>query len=126
MNRWTIWCLTALLTTATAAADSLDDENTLVLTATAYNSLPEQTSAAPNIGAWGDPLASGMRVVAVSRDLIAMGLTRGVEVTIEGLPGTFRVLDKMAPRWKRRIDIYMGKDIARARHWGVRRVRIHW
>ena len=38
----------------------------------------------------------------------------------------YRVLDKMPSRWRRKIDIYMGEDVAAARAWGVRRVRIRW
>jgi 3D (Asp-Asp-Asp) domain-containing protein len=47
-------------------------------------------------------------------------------VTIEGLPGTYRVLDKMHGRWKNKIDIYMGNDIQAAKNWGKRKVVISW
>ena len=98
----------------------------LVVTATAYNSLPGQTQGDPNVAAWGDRLEPGMRAIAVSRDLLALGLGRGTLVQIEGLPGDYRVLDKTAARWKRRIDIYMGEDVVAAKRWGVREVRIRW
>ena len=88
--------------------------------------MPHQTNSEPWIGAWGDRLETDMKVIAVSRDLLEEGLTRGVEVEIEGRSGTYRVLDKMGRRWKRRIDIYMGEDVDAAREWGVREVRIHW
>ena len=94
--------------------------------ATAYNSVPEQTDDTPNIAAWGDRIEPGMKIIAVSRDLIPMGLTRRTRVTIEGIEGEFLVLDKMNKRWKRRIDLYMGKDIRAARQWGVKQVRIQW
>ena len=67
-----------------------------------------------------------MRVIAVSRDLLALGLTRGVEVTIDGVDGTWIVMDKMAKRWRRRIDLYMGEDVRAAREWGRRTVTISW
>lgn len=67
-----------------------------------------------------------MRAVAVSRDLVARGLTRGVKVEIEGLPGRYVVRDKLARRWKQRIDIYMGDDVEAAKEWGRRVVRIRW
>ena len=67
-----------------------------------------------------------MRSIAVSRDLIALGLTHGVEVEISGLPGVYVVRDKMAKRWSRKIDIYMGEDVKAARRWGRRRVEIRW
>ncbi len=98
----------------------------LVVTATAYNSLPEQTSGDPSRGAWGDRLKPGMRTIAVSRDLLRLGLRRGTKVRIEGLPGEYTVLDKTAARWRRRIDIYMGTDREAALRWGKRSVRIVW
>ena len=97
-----------------------------MVTATAYNSLPQQTDRRPDIGAWGDRISPGMKVVAVSADLVAEGLERGVRVRIEGLPGEYVVLDRMPARWARRIDIYMGTDAASARAWGQRRVWVYW
>jgi len=67
-----------------------------------------------------------MKAIAVSRDLIERGLRHGVAVTIEGLPGEYVVMDKMAARWRRKIDIYMGEDVEAARRWGVRQLTIHW
>ena len=101
-------------------------EQSLKVTATAYNSLPGQTRGDPALAAWGDQLEPGMKAIAVSRDLLELGLTHGVEVRIEGLSGRYRVLDKMAKRWQRKIDIYMGTNIQAARAWGRKTVRIHW
>ena len=98
----------------------------LVVTATAYNAVPEQTDGHPEIGAWGDRLRPGMRAIAVSPDLLALGLVRNSRVRIEGLRGEYRVLDKMPRRWRRRIDIFMGVDRRAARTWGKRSVRIEW
>jgi len=98
----------------------------LEVAATAYNSLPGQTEDNPHVTAWGDRLAEGDRAIAVSPDLIDLGLTRGVEVEIQGLEGAYRVLDKMPPRWTRRIDIYMGRDLEAALAWGRRTVLIRW
>ncbi len=103
-----------------------EDRSSLEVTATAYTSHTAETNAQPNLAAWGDRLEPGMRAIAVSRDLLNMGLTHGTEVEIEGLPGTYRVLDKMNARWHKRIDIYMGKDIAAAREWGRQKVTIYW
>lgn len=102
-------------------------EDSIEVTATAYNSHPSQTDDTPNVAAWGDRLQPGMRSIAVSRDLIRLGFVRGARVRIEGFPGRrFVVLDKMHYRWRRRIDIYMGDDIEAAREWGRRRVRVYW
>lgn len=101
-------------------------ERTLEVKASAYTSHANQTSDQPWIAAWGDTLDPDMKVIAVSRDLIELGLTRGMRVRIDGLPGEYVVLDKMAKRWSRKIDIYMGEDVTSARQWGVRKVRIRW
>lgn len=97
-------------------------ELTLEVTATAYAS---DADGEPAIAAWGDRLKPGMNVIAVSRDLLRQGICAGDSVRIEGLEGTFRVLDKMNKRWKRRIDIYMGHDREAALDWGKRKVLIH-
>lgn len=98
----------------------------LRVTATAYNSLPSQGVGRGTHGAWGDRLKPGTKTIAVSRDLLALGLTRGVEVEIVGLPGRYTVMDRLPSRWSRRIDIYMGTDVRAARRWGRRDVQIRW
>lgn len=100
----------------------------LNVSATAYNSVPWQTTAEkPSIAAWGDELKPGMRAIAVSRDLISQGLTHGARVKIEGMPGVYVVRDKMNSRWRKKIDIYMGKDIDAAREFGIRHdLQITW
>jgi 3D (Asp-Asp-Asp) domain-containing protein len=100
--------------------------HTREVVASAYNSLAGQTGPQPSVAAWGDRLEPGMRAVAVSRDLLEIGLTRGARVWIDGLEGEYVVLDKMAKRWRNKIDIYMGEDVAAARRWGVREVKIRW
>lgn len=101
-------------------------ERTLRVTAAAFNSTVAQTDSRPAEAAWGDSLVPGLRAIAVSRDLIPLGLGQGVAVTIEGLPGEYTVLDKMDARWRKRIDLYFGKDVAAAREWGERSVVIRW
>jgi 3D (Asp-Asp-Asp) domain-containing protein len=96
------------------------------VTATAFNSVKAQTDKHSNITAWGDTLKPGMMVIAISRDLLDSGLIYGKEVRIEGLEGTFVVLDKMHRRHTKKIDIYMGKDVAKAREWGSQKVTISW
>ena len=102
------------------------EEHRMEVTATAYTSHAHQTSGNPRITAWGDTLKPDTRSIAVSRDLIDSGLTSGVEVKIEGLPGTYIVKDKMNRRWQKKIDIYMGMDIKKAREWGKKKVFIRW
>ena len=103
-----------------------EKQKNLVVTATAFNSLPKQTQGNPNVGAWGDRITPGVNAVAVSEDLVSLGLTRGTRVSIEGLQNEYVVLDRMPARWKKRIDIYMGNDVKAARAWGKRDVKIYW
>ena len=98
----------------------------VVVDATAYNSLPEQTGEDTTLSASGHRLAPGMKAIAVSPDLVALGLVHGRKVRIDGLRGEWVVRDRMPARWKRRIDVYMGEDLAAAKAFGRRRVRIHW
>ena len=110
-----------------ADGDTSIEVRTLEVIATAYNSLPAQTHVDhPSIAAWGDKLTPGMKCIAVSRDLIPKGLGHNKEVTISGLTGTYRVLDKMNARYTDAIDIYMGVDRDMALEWGRKEVIITW
>ena len=100
--------------------------NELRVTATAYNSLESQTSSNPHITAWGDSLIPGRKFIAVSRDLLKQGLSYNTPIIIEGFEGIYYVKDKMHPRWKNRIDIYMGLDVKKAKQWGRRKVNIKY
>ncbi len=99
---------------------------TIEVTATAYNSLAYQTSSNPFITAFGDSLIPGKKYIAVSRDLLALGLTHNTPVKIEGFDDVYIVKDKMNKRWKKRIDIYMGIDVKKAKKWGKQRVNISY
>ena len=114
-----------IITWAVSAGESGPPPVTLTVTATAYNSLHGQGAGKDHaLAAWGDRLEPGMQAIAVSRDLIPLGLGHNAEVEIEGLPGVWVVKDKMNRRWKHKIDIYMGEDLEAAREWGKRQVTI--
>jgi len=100
--------------------------HSLEVTITAYNSTRAQTDATPRRAAWNNRLRPGMKSIAVSRDLIPLGLTNRTEVYIEGFDGPYVVLDKMNRRFKRRIDIYFGKEVESARAFGSRKGMIYW
>ena len=102
------------------------EQQSLTVTATAYNSVAGQTQGDPNTGAWGDEIRPGDKVIAVSPDLVSLGLEHGTKVQIEGLPGTYRVADRTHSRLERTIDIYMGTDVEKAREWGKQQVEIRW
>ena len=99
-------------------------DTTITVTATAFNTLEYQTSNNPHLTAWQDTLKPGMKAIAVSRDLIPLGLDNNKQVQIEGLSGTYLVKDKMAARWSKKIDIYMGEDTQAANEWGEKEVEI--
>lgn len=103
-------------------------KRSVTVTATAYSSTADQNDATPHHGAWGDKvtgLGKGVRAIAVSQDLEALGLERNRVVHIDSLKGDFVVLDRMPDKWKKRIDIHMTSK-AEAERWGKRRVRISW
>lgn len=104
-----------------------EDMKSMQVTATAYT-MDESETKKGNVGlaAWGDQLEPGMKVIAVSGDLIAKGLDHNTKVRIKGLDGTYVVRDKMNKRWKNKIDIFMGNDREKALKWGKRKVTIYW
>jgi LysM repeat protein len=99
----------------------------LRVTATAYSSHRAQTDKTPFLAAWNNRLRPGMKIIAVSRDMLTRyGMRNGTKVRIGGLPGIYRVRDKMNKRYKKRIDIYMGTNRRKALRWGRRSVVIYW
>lgn len=101
-------------------------ENSMEVTASAFTSTPSETDDTPTLAAWGDTLRPGMKAIAVSRDLIKMGLGHNQSVKISGLEGEYLVLDKMNKRWQKKIDIYMGINKEKAKKWGKKKVTIYW
>jgi 3D (Asp-Asp-Asp) domain-containing protein len=131
---------TAANTTQTETIGRLDDPSflfsrpttarkTLRVKALAYTGCSaKKTKHAPRAvrGAWGDSLTSEVKAVAVSPDLLEMGLDRGDTIRIEGLPGEYKVLDIMHGRHAKAIDIYYGDDQCGAMEWGSRSLTITW
>lgn len=111
---------------AEAEEYNFEDWQTITVTASAYNSLKIQGQGNPEVTAWGDTLATDVLSIAVSRDLIKKGLKHNTPVIIEGFEGVFIVNDKMHPRWRNKIDIYMGEDKEKALKWGRRKVQISY
>ena len=67
-----------------------------------------------------------MNAIAISRDLIDLGLDHNDEIRIQGFDSVFLIKDKMHYRWKKRVDIYMGKDIVKARNFGRKKLEIYY
>lgn len=106
--RWTCILIMPILLLSCVRSE---DVKSMQVTATAYT-MDEAETKKGNIGlaAWGDQLEPGMKVIAVSRDLIDKGLDHNTKVRIEGLEGMYVVRDKMNKRWTKKIDIFMGND----------------
>ena len=99
----------------------------LRVTATAYTSHANQTDSTPFLAAWNNRIRPGMKLIAVSRDLLTRyGMKNGTKVRISGLPGYYRVRDKMNKRYRKRIDVYMGLNLRKALRWGRRSVVVYW
>ncbi len=99
----------------------------LRVVATAYTSHRNQTDKTPFLAAWNNRIRPGMKIIAVSPDLIRKyGITNGTKVKISGLPGIYTVRDKMHRRMRNHIDIYMGTNRRKALRWGRRRVILYW
>ena len=112
---------------------------TMVVRATAYNSLESQTNAQPFITATGERTRWG--IVAVSRDLLGADLPYGSLVRLKDMgnfhtgrgagayqtlldgTGVFIVEDTMHPRKTGQIDLWFA-DYASAVNWGVRRIEV--
>lgn len=90
---------------------------TMTVSATAYNSLPEQTDSTPFITASGTHVRHGV--------LAANFLPIGTKVKIPALYGdqVFVVEDRMNPRYTQRVDIWM-ESYDDARQFGVRTIEI--
>ncbi|MCX2681089.1 hypothetical protein OOZ15_14145 [Galbibacter sp. EGI 63066] len=103
-----------------------DDFNWKPLTvkASAYNSMQGQTVGHPTIAAWGDTLRPGIKAVAISRDLIKLGITKNTPIKIEGFDGIYLVKDKMNARYSKKIDIYMGTERQKAINFGIKTLKI--
>lgn len=112
------------LSASLASSTLSPDDRWFHVDVTAYNATHAQTDSNPSIAAWGDRLRPGMRAIAVSRDLLSLGLGHGSRVEIDGLPGEYVVLDKTHRRWTRRVDLFMGEDVRKALRWGKRKMRI--
>jgi 3D (Asp-Asp-Asp) domain-containing protein len=123
------WLFVCLLLAVLSCKESFEEQytwTTLKVTASAYNSVKGQTDANPNITAFGDSLKPGMKYIAVSKDLYRKGLKHDTPVKIKGLEGVYWVKDRMHPRWKNKIDIYMGVDVKAAKKWGRKKVTIEY
>ena len=92
----------------------------LLVTATGYNSLPNQTDDSPFITATGDSVFWGG--IAVSRPLLKKHLLPyGSVVFIEGYSNPFIVFDTMNARFKNyKIDLWF-RDFEDAWNYGVNR-----
>jgi hypothetical protein len=57
---------------------------------------------------------------------VMTGVDRALGSKAELLDGEYVGLDRTASRLSRRVGVYMGTNVAKARQLGVRRLRISW
>lgn len=91
---------------------------TILVTATIYHAVPEQTDSTPFITASNSIIDATNpqkhRWIAVSRDLEKLGYTFGVKVCVEGagdLDGIWTVQDRMNKRFNHRIDFLVNEEL---------------
>lgn len=107
---------------------SLSCNGQIMVTATVYNAVPDQTDSDPLITAslkQIDP-NNPQRWIAVSRDLEELGITLGSKVCIDDageMNGEWVVEDRMNRRWRRRID-FLVHDSIRLGKWTNVKIRI--
>jgi 3D (Asp-Asp-Asp) domain-containing protein len=107
---------------------SLSCNGQIMVTATVYNAVPDQTDSDPLITAslkQIDP-NNPQRWIAVSRDLEELGITLGSKVCIDNageMNGEWVVEDRMNRRWRRRID-FLVHDSIRLGKWTNVKIRI--
>lgn len=115
LRRWLVVSWAVLVAAALSAACATERadrerperaaERSALVTATAYNSHPDQTDGDPFLTASGERLDPGTKALAVSPDLAAAGLDFGTRVRIDGLDGEWVVLDRMPASRRRSIDL---------------------
>lgn len=92
------------------------------VTVSAYTARAVECNSSPHVTA--DMTPSRIGLLAVSRDMLdEVGLRMGDTVLlVDGLEtlGVFQVRDKMAKRWRRRVDILHG-NVEAAKTFGIRK-----
>lgn len=87
------------------------------VTVTAYSARKVECDGDPFITAYQNPVREG--TIAISRDLESeFGWREGDRVHLAGL-GVFEVNDRMASRWKKRVDIFF-HDTKKALSFGIK------
>jgi len=107
---------------------SLSCNGQIMVTATIYNAVPEQTDSDPLITASLKEIDPNnpQRWIAVSRDLEELGITLGSVVCIDNageMNGEWAVEDRMNKRWRRRID-FLVHDSIRLGKWTNVKIRL--
>lgn len=121
MTRIIKYLVILVLTMNVLALISLSCNGQILVTATIYNAVPEQTDSDPLITASLKQINpdAPQRWIAVSRDLEELGITLGTKVCIENageMNGEWAVEDRMNRRWRRRID-FLVHDSIRLGKW---------
>jgi len=100
---------------------------TIPIKISAYTSSKSQTQGNPFVAAWGDRLKKyhKKRVIAVSRDLLKhVKHNQKVKIKIGKKIYNVKVVDKMAKRWHRKVDLYFYTSRKEALRFGVKRGKL--
>ena len=99
----------------------LIQEEKITRIVTAYNSVPWQTDDTPCIGAFGDDLCVLHKVGDLS---CAADLEYGTKLWIPPFQNWCTVRDRMARKFKDRVDLFMGDDIEGAKKFGKQKLTL--
>jgi 3D (Asp-Asp-Asp) domain-containing protein len=119
--------IAVLLTFALMVLHSVAQGTTLEMPSTAYVAIEKYTDNTPGINACNKPVMPND--IAVTRKLFKQGWTCNRWVYIDKV-GYRRIRDKLNKRYKKdRVDLLIHTldieaDIARAKRWGVRTIKI--
>ena len=93
-----------------------------IVKASAYNSLPSQTDGNPWVASRDFKLKRGMKILALSSDLarcIPHGRVVKVTNTFKSRhDGFYLAVDRMHPRWRKKIDIWFEDKLSTALSFG--------
>ncbi len=102
---------------ASQAFTELLRDPAISVTVSAYSPTEEECDSDPFITAFQKPVREG--TIAISRDLEKeLGWREGDRIHIHGL-GVFEVNDRMAFKWKKRVDIFF-HDTEKALSFGIK------
>lgn len=97
--------------------DSVDCENEVFATVTAYAAYKQFTDSTPCVSASGDYICGRTDVAACPRKI-----HMGTWIVVNGKK--YQCLDRLAMKYDNRFDLFMDKDINAAKLWGRKQMQV--